>query len=175
MQRQCRCHARQWPRWRSISPMHQCAGVLPASTLCLHASRYLDAAANMRADGRGTHPDELPGRAASVANRMAQFAEQPGGGGGGAAKGAAHDHRPEHGQHDSDMLPQVPLRYDLILRAQADTKREISPSGCATSAAWALAILALLNCGRRGTYGRLTAENRCSSSLPAWYIFVSSG
>ncbi len=54
----------------------------------------------MQADGRGTHPDELPGRAASVANRMAQFAEGP------AANGAAHE-RSEHGHHDDDMLPQV--------------------------------------------------------------------
>ena len=70
----------------------------------MRCGRYLDAAAHMRPDGRGTHPDELPGRAASVANRMAQFADGPGSGA--AANGAAHDHS-EHGQHDGDMLPQV--------------------------------------------------------------------
>ncbi len=76
------------------------------SNILMRCGRYLDAAAHMRLDGRGTHPDELPGRAASVANRMAQFAEG-GPGGDGAANGATQHDRPEHGQHDGDMLPQV--------------------------------------------------------------------
>ena len=68
--------------------------------------RYLEVAAKPRADSRGSHPDELPGRASTVADRMAQFAEP----GGGAANGAAHDHH-EHGHHDGNELPQVTSTY----------------------------------------------------------------